>query len=222
MCNALIHTDDVTFRQAAGLIGRIGQEEGTQTRGQVDDDIHTGIPDTVDGFLEQLGVATAVACLGVANVNVHDGGPCLRRFDAGCGDFRRCYRKGWVFAVERSVSGHSAGEYNLSISWVHTNLLAGLHIPAEKPSSMRTVEPCMERASLVARNTAMPAISSAGENVRPLGVRALIAASIGWYSGSVRTPSFIGVAVFPGATAFTLMPCGASSQASARVIDMMP
>ena len=68
----------------------------------------------------------------------------------------------------------------------------------------------------------MPAISSAGENVRPLGVRALIAASIGWYSGSVRTPSFIGVAVFPGATAFTLMPCEASSQASARVIDMMP
>src|SRR6266436_491472 len=80
----------------------------------------------------------------------------------------------------------------------------------------------MDRASLVARNTAIAAISSAVENVRPLGVRALIAASIGWNSGSVRTPSFMGVAVFPGATAFTLMPCAASSQASARVIDMMP
>src|SRR5882757_2453815 len=119
-------------------------------------------------------------------MNVHDGGPCPRRLDASRGDFRRGYREGWVFAVERSVSGHSAGEYYLSISSVHSNLLAGLHIPAEKPSSIRTVEPCMDRASLVARNTAIPAISSAGENVRPLGVRALIAASIGWNSGSVR------------------------------------
>ena len=87
---------------------------------------------------------------------------------------------------------------------------------------MRTVEPCIARAASLARKATIPAISSGVENVRRLGVRAAIASRIGLYPGWVRMASFIGVAVFPGATAFTLIPWGASSHASARVIMETP
>src|SRR5258708_12543687 len=102
MCTALIGPNDVAFGQAGRLIRRIGQEEGAQTRRQVDDDIHTGIPDTVDGFLEQLRAATAFARLGVANVNVHDSGPRPPRLAPPRTDFRRTTPAGRRFPLEPS------------------------------------------------------------------------------------------------------------------------
>src|SRR5258708_34225346 len=147
MCTALIGPNDVAFGQAGRLIRRIGQEEGTQPRRQVDDDIHTGIPDTVDGFLEQLRAATAFARLGVANVNVHAGGPRPRRLAARRSDFRRGNREGGVFAVERSVSGHSAGEAYLSISWVHTYVLAFTFLPKSPRPSGRSSHAWIGRRS---------------------------------------------------------------------------
>ena len=84
------------------------------------------------------------------------------------------------------------------------------------------LEPCIGRASLETRKTTIRAISDGSEKVVLLGVLLTKEANVSLCSGRVRSASFIGVFVAPGAIELLLPSYGANSRAIARVIKSIP
>ncbi len=82
----------------------------THAGGQVDDDVGRRGPDPLDDLGVEFDVSGRCPGLGIADVDVDDGGPGLGRLDAGRGDLGRGDRDLVGLVGGRSRSGHRAGD----------------------------------------------------------------------------------------------------------------
>src|SRR5829696_186940 len=130
--------------------------------------------------------------------------------------------RGSIGCVERRrvlVDAHAVAEHDSRLQrCVPANLVEHRHhgsagSPAVQPPSTGRTTPVTALAAGLARKTAVYAIS-AGSSTRPIGIRRSRAAVS---RGLASSPSIIGVAVKPGATAWTRTPAAAQSIASERV-----
>ena len=100
MQESLLDADYVTFGQPPDLSTGSGNNKRTESRGEINKDINPRIPHTVNRLLEEIRIATTLAGLEVADVNMHahfrSSG--FSRLNARSRDLGRSYRKSWMFA----------------------------------------------------------------------------------------------------------------------------
>ena len=72
-----------------GVFAVAEDQVAAHSGGEVEDDVGSGVADAADGFAIEFGVAGGLAGLGVADVNVGDGGAGFGGGDGGFGNLRR-------------------------------------------------------------------------------------------------------------------------------------
>ncbi|MNE45198.1 hypothetical protein D3C80_1394720 [compost metagenome] len=86
-----------------GAFTRADFQVATHAGGQVDDDVHVGLANTLHHFTVQRHIAAELAGFGVADMAMHHGGAGLRRFHRGEGDLLGRDRD--QMALARGVAG---------------------------------------------------------------------------------------------------------------------
>ena len=104
-------------RGGAGLGGIVGVvlEARAGTGGEVDQDVGAARADALDHLAVERAVHAGLGGLGVAHMNVDDGGAGLGGVDAGMGDLLRRHRHGRVLARRVGRAGHGARDDHLAL-----------------------------------------------------------------------------------------------------------
>ncbi|HRD62936.1 MAG TPA: hypothetical protein PL137_18695 [Nocardioides sp.] len=112
--------DQIGALHDGGRLLRIEVEVAAHPRRRVDDDVDVRLADPLDHLAVVRHLTRALAGLGIAHVDVHDGRSGARRGDAGLGDLLGGHRHMLGAADGVARAGESAGDHDVA---VHEELL---------------------------------------------------------------------------------------------------